>query len=121
MAGLLAGKPAFEACRPYIAAAMTVIGVAAWFFGRVTSRRAMLSRNAEEDEDTFSLRDLRYWGPMLVILGVITLFIWPLGTPPADQAAVAPAPKKVVRQTIPHPSPRLVRWLRKSPSSGFRR
>jgi hypothetical protein len=103
VAGLLAGKPAFEACRPYIAAAMAVIGVVAWFFGRVTSRREMLSRNAEDDEDTFSLRDLRYWGPMLVILGVITLFIWPLGTPPADQTAVAPAPSKVVRLVAPQP------------------
>lgn len=108
VAGLLAGKPAFEVCRPYLAGGMVVIGVGGWFMGRFMSRRKSLApRHTEEEEgESFGLRDLRYWGPMCVLLGVITLFIWPLQEPSSAPPVVAPpTPKKVVAQVPPPPNP----------------
>ena len=82
-------------------------GVVAYFAGRVLGKRRRLVPvdRDEEEQDTFSLRDLRYWGPMLFILGVITLFIWPLQKPTEHTAAPAPAPKKVVVAAAPAPKP----------------
>ena len=107
VAGLLAGKPAFEMCRPYLAASMVVMGVGAWFMGRFMSRRKSLApRDPEEEAESFGLRDWRYWGPMCVLLGVITLFIWPLQEPSSDAPVAAlPTPRKVVVQVPPPPNP----------------
>jgi hypothetical protein len=108
VAGLVAGRPAFEVCRPYLAGGMTVAGVAAWFFGRIPSKRREVDpRDLDDNSGEFSLRDLRYWGPMLVILGVITLFIWPLQKPSqADRPVAVAAPKKMVVAVAPIPSPK---------------
>jgi hypothetical protein len=108
VAGLLAGKPAFEVCRPYLAGGLTAAGVAAWFFGRFSSKRRQVEPRAlDDDSGEFSLRDLRYWGPMLVILGVITLFIWPLQKPTENiRPLAAVAPKKIVAAVAPTPAPK---------------
>jgi hypothetical protein len=115
VAGLLAGKPAFEVCRPYLAGGMVVIGVGAWFTGRVLARRKSLApRDPEEEGESFDLQDLRYWGPMCVLLGVITLFIWPLQEASSSPTVAAPPTlKKVVAQVAPTPKPAPVRVIAK--------
>lgn len=103
----LVGHPAFEASRPYAAGALVVAGVISWFVGRTLATR----RQQRQEESKFVLFDFRYWGPMFVALGVITLFIRPLRTqeikpvvasaPAKKPAPVAPAP--VVKPPEPAP------------------
>lgn len=114
VAETLVGKPVFEENRMYIAAVFTAAGVVAWFLGRYfgARKREAQKENEEDDEITvtaqFVLFDLRYWGPMLMTLGVIALFIRPLRQekievatpvrPPVKQAVVvvaAPLPEPV--------------------------
>jgi membrane protease YdiL (CAAX protease family) len=105
VASLLAGKPLFEAARPYAAGALVAAGVAAWFTGRVLAKQRKQAAESTEDSE-FSIFDLRYWGPMFVLLGVITLFVWPLGQPIENASVVAaPSPKKkpIVPVVLPPP------------------
>ncbi len=115
VAGLLAGKPLFEACRPYLAMTLSACGVVAWFVGRFNAKRRSpqpAQGEADEQEECegggkqdLSLWDLRYWGPMLTLLGVITIFIWPLNEPATpSQVTAAPGPKKVAMPTL-QPAP----------------
>lgn len=109
VAEMLVGKPIFENHREYIAGILAAAGVAAWFVGRFLERR----RRSHDEPDTepvkqFVLFDLRYWGPMLLALGVTTLFIRPLKLPKHEQVAVAPQPapkKEVVEAPPPEPQP----------------
>jgi hypothetical protein len=106
VAEFLVGTPFFEARRPHFAMGLAICGAILWFWGR--RRKEKKVEEASEDEtDTrvFVLADLRYWGPMLVILGVITLFIQTLHQkePVMIQARVAPAP--VVQPPPPPPEP----------------
>lgn len=99
VAELLVGKPVFENNRPHIAGALVAAGVVAWFVGRALQPKPV---SAEMDPDLaprrFVLFDLRYWGPMFLAFGIITLFIRPLKTvkPEPVLAKAKPAPKKEV-------------------------
>jgi hypothetical protein len=104
VAQLLVGTPIFEAYRFHAAAALAGAGIVAWFIGRKIGAR---QKAATEDEGPrFVLFDLRYWGPMLLLLGVITLFIRQLHTRVETQVAQAPAaPKKIIVPPAPTPAP----------------
>jgi hypothetical protein len=107
VAELLVGHPIFERSRGYIALAFGISGIAAWFLGRFLAQRRLANQSAE-DSKIFVLFDLRYWGPMFVALGVITLFIdtIKLRETTAVSAAPSPPPKKVVAVvTEPPPTP----------------
>lgn len=108
MASLLAGRPLFESARPYASGALVAAGVTAWFVGRIRGKRRKQSEDPEDDASDFSITDLRYWGPMLVILGVITLFVWPLQKPTERTHAAPPAPakKKPLLAVAPRPAPK---------------
>jgi hypothetical protein len=83
---------------------MVVIGVSAWFTGRLLARRKSLAPRDLEEGGSFDLQDLRYWGPMCVLLGVITLFIWPLQEASSSSTVAAPPTmKKVVAQVVSTP------------------
>lgn len=92
----LVGNPVFEASRPYAAGALAVLGIIAWFLGRKLADR----RAARPDETRFVLFDFRYWGPMFVILGVITLFIREIRMREVPKALAAAPPKKKVEQVV---------------------
>lgn len=97
VAELLVGNPFFEPYRPHAAIGLAVLGGIAWLTGRGVS-----SRRSADAGRGFILFDLRYWGPMLVVLGVITLFIRPLRwTPAVKEVQVA---KRVVKEIVP-PAP----------------
>jgi hypothetical protein len=105
VAEFLVGTPFFEARRPFFAMGLAICGAVLWFWGRRrTEKKAAEASEEETDTRVFVLADLRYWGPMLVILGVITLFIQTLHQkePVTVQARVAPAP---VVQPPPPPEP----------------
>lgn len=110
VAELLVGHPIFERSRGYIAAAFAVSGIVAWFLGRFLARRR-LANTSEDDTKVFVLFDLRYWGPMFVALGVITLFIDTIKLQEKNTAvAAAPAPPKKVEPVVvaePPPTPKL--------------
>jgi hypothetical protein len=103
---LLVGHPIFERYRGYIALTLIIGGIVAWFMGRFLGRRRRAS-NPEEEAKVFLLFDLRYWGPMLVTLGTITLFILTLRLQSVKAAVAArpPPPKKVEVVAIPEPPP----------------
>jgi hypothetical protein len=90
----LVGNPLFESLRPYAAGALAITGIIAWFVGRSLGER----RRARGEEARFVLFDLRYWGPMFVILGVITLFIWEIRTRDTGKPVATAPPKKKVEQ-----------------------
>jgi len=111
VAEMLVGHPIFEHNREYIAGALAACGIAAWFVGRAFARRAEKRRavaGTEEDgARLFVLFDLRYWGPMLLTLGAITLFIQTIGFQ-KEKTVVAPPPpppKKVEVVAAPEPEP----------------
>lgn len=102
VAETLLGKPIFENHRQYIAGAFGALGVVAFLIGlRIKGKRR---EDQEDNHDAelsknFLLLDLRYWGPMLLVLGAITLFIRPLKQTKVEVVAVAkPAAKEVVVQ-----------------------
>lgn len=105
VAETLVGKPAFEQNRMYIAGVFTAAGVAAWFIGRHLGGKKSLHADEEGVSPRFLLFDLRYWGPMLVTLGVITLFIRPLRQEHVEvvSAPTPPPAKKVVEAVVPPP------------------
>jgi hypothetical protein len=111
VAETLVGRPIFEDHRAYIAGVLVVAGVSAWFIGRHLADKRGLPAS-EETEQTgrhFVLFDLRYWGPMFVALGLITLFIRPLREQKIEKPiAVKPAPPKpkpVVVAKVEEPKP----------------
>ena len=112
VAELLVGHPVFERSRGYIAAVFAVSGIFAWFLGRFLGRKR-LAHKSEDEAKVFVLFDLRYWGPMFLALGVITLFIDTIKlreTNTGLAAAPAPPPKKaepVVAVVEPPPTPKL--------------
>jgi hypothetical protein len=104
----LVGHPVFEASRPFAAGVLVAAGVASWFIGRFLATRRLL----RQEESRFVLFDFRYWGPMFVTLGVITLFIRPIRTADVKPAIAAAPPKPptpvavaVVKQPEPEPIP----------------
>jgi hypothetical protein len=102
VAEALVGKSAFEQHREYVAGALAIAGVAAWFIGRhFDEKRRAAHRDSQPRR--FVLFDLKYWGPMLLVLGVITLFIRPLRKANVEvvQAPPKPAPKLVVKAEKP--------------------
>lgn len=104
LAETLVGIPLFEAYRPHAAVGLGVVGAIAWFIGRTLASRR------RSDSKSFLLFDLRYWGPVLVAFGVITLFIRPLRhEKPAKPTPVAqPKPRPaapVVAQKPVEPAP----------------
>jgi hypothetical protein len=104
VAELLVGQPIFEDHRRYVAAALAMGGVAAWFCGRVLNvRRQSDESSGGETTSRFILFDLRYWGPMLLALGVITLFIRPLKHN-AKTAPLAATPTPSPKAILPLPS-----------------
>lgn len=66
-----------RANRQYVAAAFAVVGVLIWWVGHrvAKAREDNLGQNGQKP---FLLFDLRYWGPLLLAVGVITFFIHPL-------------------------------------------
>ena len=112
VAELLVGHPVFERSRGYIAAIFAVSGIAAWFLGRFLGRRR-LANKPEDEAKVFVLFDLRYWGPMFLALGIITLFIDTIKLRETNTAVAVtppPPPKKVepvVAVVEPAPTPKL--------------
>src|SRR4051812_29432403 len=112
VAETLVGKAIFENHRAHIAITLAVIGVTFWFVGRYLGRQRNLKAQFETGSDPgkhFLLFDLRYWGPMLVALSGITLFICPLRTT-QQIVAQAPPPPPVqqpiaVEEPMPLPPP----------------
>jgi hypothetical protein len=101
VAEMLVGKPIFENNREYIAGGLAAAGVVAYFIGRVLeSRRAAAA--SDQASHRFLLFDLRYWGPMLLALGIITLFIRPLRHAKIEQiyTAAKNVPQKVLAREI---------------------
>jgi hypothetical protein len=100
----LVGKPMFELNRALIAGAFAIVGVVAWFVGRyLGSRKSGAESETEETAAAkrFILFDLRYWGPMFVVLGIITLFIRPLKQETTEVVAQAPpAPVKTAAVVV---------------------
>ena len=86
----LVGHPVFEASRFYAAGAFVAAGVVSWFVGRTLADR----RKNRDEEARFVLFDFRYWGPMFVVLGVITIFIRPIRTQEASKPVAVAAPPK---------------------------
>lgn len=75
VAELLVGHTFFERQRLHIAGALAVAGSALMMFGWILrTRRAHRS----DEPGSFILFDVRFWGPMLMAFGVITVFIRPL-------------------------------------------
>jgi hypothetical protein len=76
VAEIVLGQPLFESHRPHIAGGLAAAGVMLAMFGVVfrTRRRA----SGDDDRRSFILFDLRFWGLMLIVFGVITVFIRPL-------------------------------------------
>jgi hypothetical protein len=105
----LVGTPFFEARRPHVALALAFCGVVLWFLGRYFGRR----RGNDDGEGLgrmFLLFDLRYWGPMFLVLGVITLFVQRLAhvKEVTVQAKTAPARKAAPPEPpLPPPPPEL--------------
>lgn len=100
VAELLVGQPAFERSRGYIAGVLAICGIVAWFFGRFLGRRRVANQ-PKDDARIFVLFDLRYWGPMLVVLGVITLFIDTIKLREENASLVAaPLPPKKVEPVV---------------------
>jgi len=103
---MLLGHPLIEKYRYETAAAFVVAGIIAWFAGRHRNRkRRMLAEEGEDEKAprTFILFDLRYWGPMLLALGCITLFIRPVQRLANEPRPVATKPrqKNAVAAAIP--------------------
>lgn len=108
VAEFLVGTPFFEARRPYFAMGLAICGAILWFWGRRrTEKKVEEASEDEADVQVFVLADLRYWGPMLVILGMITLFIQTLHQkePVTVQARVVPVQKEVPPPPVPEPAP----------------
>ena len=111
VAELLVGRPVFENHREHIALALAVSGVIAWFVGRVLGGKARKESAIESDDEStriFILFDLRYWGPMLLTLGVITLFIQTLAFRKEKPVATVhpPTPEKIEVGAAPEPKPK---------------
>ena len=102
MAETIVGKSTFEQHRMYITGVLVAAGVAAWFIGRYLGGKKPIEKEEEGVTARFVLFDLRYWGPMLVILGVITLFIRPLRQ---ENLEVASAPTRPPVKIVPPPQP----------------
>jgi hypothetical protein len=107
VAETIVGKSVFEQNRMYIAGVFVALGVAAWFVGRHLGGKKPIENEEEGVTARFVLFDLRYWGPMLVILGVITLFIRPLRQEKVEvaNAPARPPVKKVVEAVVPPAQP----------------
>lgn len=101
VAEILVGRPVFEEHRMHVAGAFVLCGVIAWFVGR---HRGKKNKPTEEDESSkaFVIFDLRYWGPMFVVLGVITLFIQTL-TP--VKSAPRPSTPSIAQEKVDPPVP----------------
>ncbi len=105
MAETVVGNSFFETYRHYIAATIGIFGIGCLIAGRIVAAGDDKSEGASK---RFVLFDLRYWGPMLVALGIITVFIRPLRfTKEVQKVVVAAAPKKqpppVVKAEPPPP------------------
>jgi hypothetical protein len=109
VASVLAGQPWFETVRPYAAGGFVAAGVVVWFLGRALGRKKPRSVQEADDEGSdFSLLDFRYWGPILFVCGVITVFIRPLQRPSESKPLIAAVPKKMVPIAVastPPPKP----------------
>jgi len=90
VAELIVGHPLFEAQRLNIAGALAGVGVVLALFGWVFRARRRASR--DDDRRPFILFDMRFWGPMLIAFGVITVFIRPLKEMKKEMAFVPPKP-----------------------------
>ncbi len=111
MAETVVGNPFFENLRHYIAAGIGVAGVVAFLIGRTLAARDKKPVEGAEETNRFVLFDLRYWGPMLVALGLITVFIRPLKFAKHEKtvATAPPAPRKppvVAKVEPPKPRPK---------------
>ncbi len=89
----LVGEPLFEQSRGVIALFLGAFGVGTCFLGRFLASGWDV-KNRARGSARFVLLDLRYWGTMLIILGVITLFIdairFPKPTKLAEQTEIVP-------------------------------
>jgi hypothetical protein len=103
VAELFVGMPVFEQHRPHIAIVLSLLGATAWFFGRHIAKRRVPTADEGAGHKTFALFDLRYWGPMLVVFGAITIFIQTLRPLPQVVVQARSAPPAA----IPPPAPKL--------------
>lgn len=90
VAEIIVGHPLFENHRLHIAGALAAAGVMLALFGLVFRTRR--SAGGDDDRRPFILFDLRFWGPMLIVFGVITVFIRPLKQMKSEGAFALPKP-----------------------------
>jgi hypothetical protein len=95
-AEFLAGNPIFEPFRPHLAIGLGVLGGVAWVTGRI-----LAARKDEAAPRSFLLADLRYWGPMFLVLGLITVFIQPLRF--SKTIKHSPPQKPAIVKVVPPP------------------
>ena len=84
MAQLVVGHPFFEPHRRHLAIALGGLGLVAWLIGWFLVRKHADDESSDERRVNW-LCDFRYWGPMLSVLGGVTLCIQTL---PDDVAFV---------------------------------
>ena len=107
VAELLVGRPIFEDYRRVVALALGLLGLCAWVAGWYLTQKRAESETAD-DKKRFLLHDFRYWGPMLILLGGLTLCVQTL----ADGVALvrrlcgmADDKKPVVALAVPRKAP----------------
>jgi hypothetical protein len=102
---LLVGRPAFEAHRAECAVALGIAGIILWLVGRRRDRKRQAAPGDDKDASPFMLLDLRYWGPMLIILGITTVFIQTLRQ---EQQLIVHARTPTPKPVPPPPKPVVV-------------
>jgi len=99
----------------HICATFFSAGAILWIVGRGLNAKAAKLKPLEdlsEDSDTgqrFLLGTLTYWGPMLIVLGLLLLFIDPVRSVRAVAARSAPNPIAAASQAVTNalPSPKV--------------
>ena len=71
---LLVGRPFFEQHRVHMAIILAAVGAGTLVLGSYLAGKQPEGESPEADKG-FRLLDLRYWGPMLILLAGITFFI----------------------------------------------
>ncbi|HWN96054.1 MAG TPA: hypothetical protein VNT99_13535 [Methylomirabilota bacterium] len=104
-----AGHPWFEQHRQHLGIAAAGAGLVMALIG-LWLRKAIAS-DRTSDEEKSPILDLRYWGPILIVLGAITLFIRPMHEVKAQTVSPLEVPAALVaspaaaQPASAHPTP----------------
>lgn len=105
MAELALGRPFFEEHRIHLALGLAGLGGGIWLTSVILAKRRQ-ENGTEDDAKSFLLFELRYWGPMLILLGAITFFIHTIAhRMEAIIAARVNGMKKTADVEVPPPPP----------------